>query len=151
MSKLITYVPPQCSKDGKEYAFDEDGEHVNLEFNWFGTPKELSDDGVIEQKNYVRLDGVIHRCWDLHISMGLIVFWAEPSPDAISFDDWTKQEKPLDGVSVATSQPFIQWMGGRLGASVNHDNFDPLCPKCKKVIDGCYGGCLACDLDDDLA
>ena len=31
------------------------------------------------------------------------------------------------------------------------DNFDPLCPKCKKPIDGCYGGCLACDLDDDLA
>lgn len=31
------------------------------------------------------------------------------------------------------------------------DNFDPLCPKCKKVIDGCYGGCLACDLADDLA
>jgi|688.fasta_scaffold1905726_2 hypothetical protein len=31
------------------------------------------------------------------------------------------------------------------------DNFDPLCPKCKKLIDGCYGGCLACDLADDLA
>ncbi len=29
--------------------------------------------------------------------------------------------------------------------------FDPLCPKCKKPIDGCYGGCLACDLADDLA
>lgn len=24
-------------------------------------------------------------------------------------------------------------------------DFDPLCPKCRKPIDGCYGGCLACD------
>lgn len=25
------------------------------------------------------------------------------------------------------------------------DDIDPLCPKCRKPIDGCYGGCLACD------
>lgn len=25
------------------------------------------------------------------------------------------------------------------------DDFDPFCPKCGKLIDGCYGGCLACD------
>jgi hypothetical protein len=27
------------------------------------------------------------------------------------------------------------------------DDIDPFCPKCQKPIDGCYGGCLACDLD----
>lgn len=28
------------------------------------------------------------------------------------------------------------------------DSFDDICTKCGKLIDGCYGGCLACDLDD---
>jgi hypothetical protein len=26
---------------------------------------------------------------------------------------------------------------------------DPLCDKCHKPIDGCYGGCLACDMKDE--
>jgi hypothetical protein len=27
------------------------------------------------------------------------------------------------------------------------DDIDPICPKCRKPIDGCFGGCVACDRD----
>jgi len=27
------------------------------------------------------------------------------------------------------------------------DDIDPICPKCRKPIDGCYGGCVVCDLE----
>jgi hypothetical protein len=29
------------------------------------------------------------------------------------------------------------------------DDIDPICPKCQKPIDGCYGGCLACDTSEE--
>ena len=28
-------------------------------------------------------------------------------------------------------------------------DFDDICSKCGQLLDGCYGGCLACDMDDD--
>ena len=28
-------------------------------------------------------------------------------------------------------------------------NDDDTCSKCGQLLDGCYGGCLACDMDDD--
>ena len=28
-------------------------------------------------------------------------------------------------------------------------DFDDICTKCGKLVDGCYGGCLACDLNEE--
>ncbi len=103
MKALITYIPQSPSQDA--YAFDESGERVAIEFGWFGTPQEFNSDpllgrstaekidllGDFPEANYVRLNGVIHRCWGCSFDLAGFWFWAEPCQEAVTVEGWKSQ------------------------------------------------------------
>lgn len=93
-AKIISYVPQHSSKSGREYAFDEDGNPVDLKFGWFLNQSEFyaNFDADNNVENYVQVNGVMHLCWDIHFDCGMISFWAEPVSGVKSYDEW-KAEK----------------------------------------------------------
>lgn len=103
MRKLITYVPAECARDGRAFAYDEDGDCVTVEWGIFIGPdhawRELPD--TIEEMsrqdcphdNYVRVDGEICLASDIVFGLGSIEFRIEPAGPGV----------------VEYSGPYVAW------------------------------------------
>lgn len=133
---------------------------LELVANVFNRLAELESQGYHDDQTFFKEETV----WALLAAMGQTVDMSQVETlcfhygqlledvfSAMTAGDLEAMLKPLAGVSLQTNNPgspFAQWAKGQ-GAQLNESDFDPLCPKCKRLIDGCYGGCLACDLEDD--
>ena len=63
---------------------------------------------------------------------------------------YQKQELWVNGDLIHNNfSSNVEWRVEPIESDQTNDCDHLFCKKCKRPIDGCYGGCLACDMDDE--